>query len=112
MSRLVLTRFVFQMIPIVEIPQLIQHYASAYESCFSSGAYAHFQRYLSGLLICENKTVSGINQAFVLSPRDQSSLNRFLNQGRYDLDFLNRVRLDQLQSNPATAMRSQGRHRG
>lgn len=112
MSRLVLTRFVYQMIPIVEIPQLIQHYASAYESCFSRGAYAHFQRYLSGLLICENKTISGINQAFVLSPRDQSSLNRFLNQARYDLDSLNRVRLDQLQANPATAMRSQGRHRG
>ncbi len=100
------------MIPIVKIPELISHYAPAYAALFTSAGYEHFQRYLSGLLICENKTVTHINQAFILSPRDPSTLNRFLTQGRYTVSDLNACRLSQLQANEQTRMRVTGRQRG
>lgn len=100
------------MIPIVEIPTLVSHYASYYRDLFTEAGYAHFQRYLSGLLVCENKTVSQINQAFIVEPRDQSTLNRFLTQGRYEVSALNERRLSQLQAHPDTCMRDKGKSRG
>ena len=48
------------MLPLVEIPQIVQHYAPWFEAVFSAEALVQFQRYLSGLIISENKTVNGI----------------------------------------------------
>lgn len=97
------------MLPIVSIPELVQHYAPAYRTVFTEAQYKHFQRYLSGLLICEHKTISRINEAFILDPLDQSTLNRFLTQSRYEVSDLNAIRLGQLQTRPATRMRIRGR---
>jgi hypothetical protein len=42
----------------------------------SPEAFTQFQRYVSGLIVSENKTVEGINRIFVIDVRHQSSLNR------------------------------------
>jgi len=93
------------MLPIVEIPKLVEHYSLRFESLFTKEGFMYFQRYLSGLIISENKTVQGINQHFVIEPRDQSRLNRFLNTSKYDLEVINKKRIDLLQSNPKTAFK-------
>ena len=67
------------MIPLVEIPVLVRHFAPYFESVFSPEAFVHFQRYISGLVLSENKTVDGINRIFVTDTRNQSSVNRWLN---------------------------------
>ena len=66
------------MIPLVEIAVLVRHFAPYFESVFSPEAFMHFQRYISGLILSENKTVDGINRIFVSDTRNQSSLNRWL----------------------------------
>lgn len=66
------------MFPLVEIPAIVQHYAPFFASVFSPEALQQFQRYISGLIVSENKTVDGINRLFVLDVRNQSSLNRLL----------------------------------
>jgi len=43
------------MLPLVEFPQIVQHYAPWFEAVFSAEALVQFQRYLSGLIISENK---------------------------------------------------------
>ena len=43
------------MLPLVEFPQIVQHYAPWFEAVFSAAALVQFQRYLSGLIISENK---------------------------------------------------------
>ena len=53
------------MIPLVEIPEIVRHYAPFFESVFSEEAFCQFQRYVSGLIVSENKTVDGINRIFV-----------------------------------------------
>ena len=45
------------MLPLVELPEIVRHYAPWFESVFSPEALLQFQRYLSGLIISENKTV-------------------------------------------------------
>jgi hypothetical protein len=86
------------MLPLVEIPDIVQHYAPFFTSVFSPQAFHQFQRYLSGLIVSENKTVDGINRLFVLDTRNQSSLNRLLTESPFDIKALHQARLALLQS--------------
>ena len=96
------------MLPLVEFPEIAQHYAQWFESVFSAEALLQFQRYLSGLLISENKTVDGINRLFVLESRNQSSLNRLLTASPFSEAALNRQRLALLNSLEGTRMKAKG----
>ncbi len=77
------------MFRLVELLQLVQHYAPFFKGVFSADAFIEFERYISGLIVSENKTVDGINQMFANACRNQSSLNRLLTAGTYVLDTLN-----------------------
>ena len=57
------------MIPLVEFPEIVRHYAPFFEPVFSPKAFEQFKRYVSGLILSENKTVEGINRIFVLDVR-------------------------------------------
>ncbi len=96
------------MIPLVEIPEIVRHYETFFVSVFSPEAFEQFKRYISGLLVSENKTVEGINQLFVIDVRNQSSLNRFLTKSPFSPDKLNRARMDMLGSQPATRLKPMG----
>lgn len=96
------------MLPLVEIPTIVQHYAPFFASVFSPQAFQQFQRYLSGLIVSENKTVDGINRLFVLDTRNQSSLNRLLTESPFDIKALHRARLALLQSLPGAQMKPKG----
>jgi hypothetical protein len=96
------------MFPLVEIPDLVQHYAPFFTSVFSPEALQQFQRYVSGLIVSENKTVDGINRLFVLDVRNQSSLNRLLTESPFTVGALHQARLALLQSLPGTRMKPKG----
>jgi hypothetical protein len=96
------------MFPLVEIPDIVQHYAPFFASVFSPEALQQFQRYVSGLIVSENKTVDGINRLFVLDVRNQSSLNRLLTASPFSVGALNQARLTLLQSLPGTKMKAKG----
>ncbi len=53
------------MLPLVEFPALVQHYAPSFASVFSAEAWVEFERYISGLIVSENKTVEGINRLLI-----------------------------------------------
>ena len=96
------------MLPLVEIPELVRHYAPFFATVFSPDAFAHFQRYVSGLIVSENKTVDGINRLFVLDVRNQSSLNRWLTESPFSVDAVNQARLALLASLAGTELKPQG----
>ena len=96
------------MVPLVAIPDLVQHYAPFFASVFSPQAFEQFQRYVSGLIVSDNKTVDGINRLFVLDVRNQSSLNRLLTESPFSLDALNQCRVALLQSLAGTKMKPKG----
>lgn len=96
------------MFPLVEFPELVQHYAPYFEDIFSLEAFIEFKRYISGLIVSENKTVEGINRLFVVESRNQSSLNRLLTASPFSLEDLNQVRLDVLSNIPGTQMKPKG----
>jgi hypothetical protein len=97
------------MLPLVELPEIVSHYAPWFESVFSDEeALIQFQRYLSGLLVSENKTVEGINRLVVYESRNQSSLNRLLTNKPFSEIGLNGQRLALLDSLPGTRMKPKG----
>lgn len=96
------------MFPLVEFPELVQHYAPYFEQVFSAEAFIQFKRYVSGLIVSENKTVDGINRLFVFESRNQSSLNRWLTESPFSLKDLNQARLRLLGSLPGTQIKRNG----
>ena len=96
------------MVPLVEFPRLVDHYAPHFSSVFSADAFIQFKRYISGLIVSENKTVEGINRLFVHESRNQSSLNRLLTESPFSLDELNRCRLAVMNGLPGTALKKDG----
>jgi len=96
------------MMPVVEIPELVRHFAPHFQSVFSPEAFVQFQRYVSGLILSENKTVEGINRIFVIDIRNQSSLNRLLSESPFSTEALNQARLECLWSLPGTKVKKGG----
>lgn len=96
------------MLPLVEIPEIVRHYAPFFASVFSPDAFVQFQRYVSGLIVSENKTVDGINRLFVFDVRNQSSLNRLLTASPFSPEALNEARLALLASLAATQLKPKG----
>jgi len=52
---------------------------NVFRNCFYERSYELFVRYITGLLISENKTVDGLNSVFV-QKTDQSNVNRLLTE--------------------------------
>ena len=96
------------MLPLVELSGIVQHYAPWFETLFSPEALVQFQRYVSGLIISENKTVDGINRLFVIESRDHSSLNRLLTASPFSEAALNQQRLVLLNSLNGTQLKPKG----
>ena len=96
------------MLPLVDIPEIVQHYAPFFTAVFSPAALEQFQRYLSGLIVSENKTVDGINRLFVVNTRNQSSLNRLLRESPFSVDAVNQARLALLGSLAGTQIKREG----
>ncbi|MGA2488719.1 MAG: transposase [Anaerolineales bacterium] len=96
------------MFPLVEFPELVQHDAPYFQDVFSADAFLEFQRYISGLIVSENKTVEGINRLCVNESRNQSSLNRLLTESPFTLEALNEARLKMLNSQAGTQIKPRG----
>ncbi|MFM8930254.1 MAG: IS701 family transposase, partial [Gemmataceae bacterium] len=93
---------------IVDLPQVVQAAIVEYGDLFSCEPQRrHFGEYLTGLMIAERKSVSGINREFV-ETTDQSCLNRFLTAAEWDVTRLNERRLEWLQKEPSTRYSQQG----
>lgn len=96
------------MIPLVELPKIVEHYTPYYIEVFSPEALVEFQRYVSGLLVCENKTVEGINRICVFENRNQSSLNRLLTASPFCLAELAKARFAMINSVAAMRLKAKG----
>lgn len=96
------------MFPVVQFPEIVQHYTPYFSRVFSPEALIQFERYISGLIVSENKTVEGINRLVVEESRNQSSLNRWLNESPFSLKELNQARLKVLQDRAETQIKPIG----
>src|SRR3990172_1576310 len=93
---------------IVELPHVVQEATREFADLFACEPQRqHFGEYLTGLMIAERKSVSGINREFA-ETTDQSCLNRFLTAADWDVAELNQRRLEWLHESPDTRYSNQG----
>jgi DDE superfamily endonuclease len=93
---------------IVDFPTVVQEALVIFGELFDTEpARRHFAEYLTGLIVAENKTVSGINREFALTT-DQSCFNRWLTEVEWDVTALNDRRLAWLQQAPQTRYSGRG----
>src|SRR3954470_24251868 len=93
---------------IIEFPQVVRDALAQYGDLFANECQRrHFAEYLTGLMVAERKTVLGIHDEFARTT-DQSCLNRFLTEAGWDVEAVNRRRLELLQSDPSTRYSDQG----
>ncbi len=93
---------------IVRLPSVVEKYAPEFADLFSAEGHEYFKRYLTGLMVSENKTVEGINRLFVRQSRNQSSFNRFMNRSNFDHEALNDRRLHLMQQTEQTRFKDTG----
>ena len=65
------------MLPIAVYPSIVNDFLPKVKNGFSKPQLKQFARYLTGLIVCDNKTVTAINNRFV-GHNDQSALNNWL----------------------------------
>jgi hypothetical protein len=93
---------------IVEFPEVVRQAVSEFGDLFHGEPQRrHFAEYLTGLMVAPKKTVSGINREFV-NTTDQSCLNRFLTDARWDVAALNNRRLRSMQRHAGTRYSDHG----
>jgi hypothetical protein len=92
---------------IIKIPSIVEKYSPYFEDLFSEEGYIYFQKYLSGLILSEKKTVEAINRLFIVSPRNQSSFNRFMNRQNFDILALDKRRVSLMQQTALTAFKTE-----
>ena len=93
---------------IVALPQIVEELLLQFGDIFpNEPARVHFAEYITGLLVAERKTGSGIAREFADAP-DPSGLNRFLTESPWEPDRLNEQRLEWLQHDPTTRYRQDG----
>jgi hypothetical protein len=92
----------------VDFPTIVKEALEVFGDLFDNEPERrHFAEYLTGLMVAESKTVSGINREFVVTT-DQSCLNRWLTEVDWDVNALNDRRLTWLQQDPKTRYSPRG----
>ena len=87
---------------IVDFPTIVQEALGVFGEVFDTdAARRHFAAYLTGLMVAERKTISGINRELAVTT-DQSCLNRWLTEVEWDVHTLNDRRLAWWQQVPHT----------
>ncbi len=80
-------------LPIIEPAPIVAQYAPEFEHVFENKCQIrHFQNYLTGLIVLENKTMANITRC-VLESADKTNLSRFFSQENWDPEDLNRRRV-------------------
>src|SRR5262247_4120332 len=93
---------------IVDFPTIVKDAVDIFGDLFANEPERrHFAAYLTGLMVAEKKTVSGISSAFVVTT-DHSCLHRWLHEVGWDVKAFNDRRLEWLQSDPKTRDSSRG----
>jgi DDE superfamily endonuclease len=83
-------------LPLVTPAPLVTTHAAAFRDLFENRRqYAHFEHYLTGLLVLENKSMANIARC-VLDSADKTNVSRFLSAADWDAAAVNGRRLDYL----------------
>lgn len=74
-----------------QIPGYFSGFFKPFKKLFSGPQFDNFKRFVSGLVLSDRKNIQEISAVY--GDKDQSSLNRFVTQSKWDFDSVNKTRL-------------------
>lgn len=81
------------MLPIASYPSVVEEFLPKIKRNLSKPQLDNFAKYLTGLMVCDKKNVTAINNAFV-GHKDQSALNNWLTDSPWSGETLDKARKD------------------
>jgi hypothetical protein len=80
-------------LPIIQPAPIVSEHSPAFEDMFKNRCQVqHFQNYLTGLIVLNNKTMDNITRC-VLDSADKTNLSRFFSEADWDVDAVNNERV-------------------
>ena len=80
-------------LPLVQPAPIVLEHAPAFRSLFKNRCqYQHFQNYLTGLMVLDNKTMANITRC-MLESADKTNLSRFFSEADWDAEAVNEERI-------------------
>jgi SRSO17 transposase len=80
-------------LPIITAAPLVVRHAQAFRDVFENRRqFEHFQNYLTGLMVLDNKSLSNMSRC-LLESADKTNLSRFLSQAPWEAEVLNDQRV-------------------
>lgn len=93
------------MIPFIDIPSVITNFIKPFNLSYHQKK--HMERYTSGIIASENKTITGITSQF-MDETSSKALNRFLTEYEWNNSEVNKQRLQELQKYNETRWSKKG----
>lgn len=85
-------------LPIIQPAPIITEHSSAFQDLFKNrNQFQHFQNYLTGLIVLDNKTMANITRC-ILDSADKTNLSRFFSEADWDVASVNKKRVAYLLS--------------
>ena len=80
-------------LPIVQPAPIVTTHSPAFQYLFKNCCqFQHFQNYLTGLIVLNNKTMANITRC-VLDSADKTNLSRFFSEANWDVESVNKERV-------------------
>ena len=80
-------------LPIVESAPIVSEHSAVFEGLFKNrNQFQHFENYLTGLIVLDNKTMANITRC-VLDSSDKTNLSRFFSEADWESDAVNTERV-------------------
>jgi SRSO17 transposase len=80
-------------LPIVEHPPIVTKHSAEFAEIFQNRCQMqHFQNYISGLIVLENKTMANISRC-ILDSADKTNLSRFFSEAEWADEQINKKRV-------------------
>jgi SRSO17 transposase len=80
-------------LPIIQPAPLVSEHSPAFQDLFKNRCQVHhFENYLTGLMVLDNKTMANISRC-VLDSADKTNLSRFFSEADWDVDAVNNERI-------------------
>ncbi len=89
-------------LPIVNVAPLVKEHSERFRKVFANRKqFRHFENYLTGLIVLENKSMANIARC-ILDSADKTNLSRYLSEAPWRYERLNDERVSYMQSQTAS----------
>jgi len=92
-------------LPIVSVAPLVKKHSEIFRTVFANRKqFRHFENYLTGLMVLDNKSMANIARC-ILDSADKTNLSRYLSEAPWRYERLNDKRVSYMQSQTASYQR-------